>query len=63
MEDKFSVEFPELDDFSNFENVNEKNHNLDKIYEYLNVDQHENEIIIKKLSEFEFKIDKFLKRN
>lgn len=62
MEEKFFVDFPELEDFPSWENTAEKNNNLEKIYEYLNTDQKENEILIKKLLDFENKLDLFLNR-
>ncbi|KKO75305.1 hypothetical protein AAJ76_2500036886 [Vairimorpha ceranae] len=41
--------------------VNEKNCNILKIYEYLNNDLEQDEVLIEKLRKFEEKLDKYIK--
>lgn len=61
LEDEFSFKFPELD--LNFKDIDVSTPDmpiLDKIHEYLDSDIQEQTLLIKRLTEFERKIDMLL---
>ena len=60
-EDEFSFKFPELK--LDFEEIDKKNYSkttIDKIFEYLDEDIEEQNLLLKKLLDFERKLDKCL---